>query len=101
MGGRTEDDGAMRWFLERSNGGDILVLRTSGSDGYNEYLFSQLGVQVHSVETILCHSRDASYDSYVHQRIQEAEAIWFAGGDQSTYVRYWRDSPVDSLITWH
>lgn len=98
MGGRTEDDGAMRWFLERSKGGDILVLRTSGSDGYNDYLFSQLGVQVHSVETILCHSREASYDPYVHQRIREADAIWFAGGDQSTYVNYWRDSPVDSLI---
>jgi cyanophycinase-like exopeptidase len=98
MGGRTEDDGAMRWFLERSEGGDILVLRTSDSDGYNDYLFSQLGVPVHSVETILCHSRDASYDPYVHQRIREADAIWFAGGDQSTYVNYWRDSPVDSLI---
>ena len=29
------------WILERSNGGDILVLRTSGSDGYNNYLFSE------------------------------------------------------------
>ena len=53
MGGATEDDNAMIWFLERSNGGDILVLRTSGSDGYNNYLFSELGVNVNSVETIV------------------------------------------------
>lgn len=26
MGGATEDDNAMKWFLQRANGGDILVL---------------------------------------------------------------------------
>jgi hypothetical protein len=41
MGGATEDDNAMRWFLQRANGGDIVVLRASGSDGYNTY-FIQL-----------------------------------------------------------
>lgn len=40
MGGATENDYAMRWFLERSGGGDILVIRASGSDGYNDYLSS-------------------------------------------------------------
>ena len=42
MGGATEDDNAMKWFLERANGGDVLILRASGSDGYNQYLYSQL-----------------------------------------------------------
>ena len=32
MGGSSEDDNAMRWFLNRASGGDIVVLRTSGSD---------------------------------------------------------------------
>ena len=42
MGGSTEDDRAMKWFLEKANGGDIIVIRTSESDGYNDYFFSEL-----------------------------------------------------------
>ena len=98
MGGATENDNAMRWFLERASGGDVLVLRTSGSDGYNAYFYSDLGVTINSVETIVCNSAAASQESYLHQRIQEAEAIWFAGGDQWEYISFWRNTPVDSLI---
>jgi cyanophycinase-like exopeptidase len=98
MGGATEDDNAMKWFLQRANGGDILVLRTTGSNGYNSYLYSGLGVTVNSVETIVCNNALASSDPYVIQKIQQAEAIWFAGGDQWTYINYWRNSPVDSAI---
>jgi cyanophycinase-like exopeptidase len=98
MGGATEDDNAMAWFLARANGGDVLVLRTSGSDGYNNYLYSTLGVSVNSVETIVCSNTNASYDSYVLERIEKAEAIWFAGGNQWNYISYWRNTPVDSLI---
>ena len=50
MGGASEDDNAMKWFLQRANGGDVLVLRTSGSNGYNSYLYSGLGILVNSVE---------------------------------------------------
>jgi cyanophycinase-like exopeptidase len=85
MGGATEDDNAMRWFLQRSGGGDILVLRATGSNGYNTYLYSELGVQVNSVETIVCNNLAASSDPYVLQKIDRAEAIWFAGGNQWTY----------------
>lgn len=98
MGGATEDDNAMKWFLQRANGGDVLVLRTSGSNGYNDYFFSGLGITVNSVETILCNNVSASNDPDIHQKIQQAEAIWFAGGDQWTYISYWRDTPVDSLV---
>ena len=98
MGGATEHDEAMKWFLEQANGGDILVLRTSGSNGYNNYLYSQLGIGVNSVETIVFNNATASNDAYVLQQIQNAEAIWFAGGDQWNYVSYWRNTPIDSLI---
>lgn len=100
MGGATEDDNAMIWFLERANGGDVLVLRASGSDGYNDYMFNQLGVTLNSVETIVCNNATASSEVYLHQAIEEAEAIWFAGGDQWDYVSYWRNTAVDSLINW-
>lgn len=98
MGGASEDDNAMRWFLERVNGGDVLVLRTSGSDGYNSYLYNELGVSVNSVETIVCNSAEASHEPYVLQKIHEAEGIWFAGGDQWTYVSYWRNTPINEAI---
>ena len=74
MGGATESDPAMVWFLERASGGDVLVLRASGSNGYNDYMYSDLGVTLNSVETIVCNSASASNDPYVHQRIQKAEA---------------------------
>ncbi len=98
MGGATESDPAMVWFLERASGGDVLVLRASGSNGYNDYMYSDLGVTLNSVETIVCNSAAASNEPYVHQRIQQAEAIWFAGGDQWNYVSYWQNTPVDSLV---
>lgn len=98
MGGSTEDDNAMRWFLQRAEGGDILVLRTSGSNGYNNYMYSKLGVKVNSVETIVCANKNASFEPYLQEKIAGAEAIWFAGGDQGEYVRYWRGTPIDSLV---
>lgn len=98
MGGATEDDNAMTWFLEQANGGDVLVLRASGSDGYNDYFYTDLGVPVNSVETIVFNDATASSESYIHQKIEQAEAIWFAGGDQWNYVSYWRNTAIDSLI---
>lgn len=98
MGGATEDDRAMTWFLERASGGDVLVIRASGSNGYNDYLFSELGVDVNSVETIVFHNAEASADEYVLDRLSKAEAIWLAGGDQWNYVSYWRNTSVDSII---
>jgi cyanophycinase-like exopeptidase len=98
MGGATENDEAMKWFLKRSGHGDVLVLRASGGDGYNDYLYNDLGVDVNSVETIVFNNPGASEEDYIHQKIKHAEAIWFAGGDQSDYVTYWRHTSIDSLI---
>jgi cyanophycinase-like exopeptidase len=98
MGGASEDDNAMKWFLEKANGGDVLILRTSGADGYNNYMYNTLGVNINSVETIVCNNAAASNENYIHERIQKAEAIWFAGGNQWTYISYWRNTPIDSLI---
>ena len=98
MGGATEDDNAMTWFLQQANGGDVLVLRASGSDGYNDYFYSQLGVSLNSVETIVFNNATAATESYIHQKIQQAEAIWFAGGDQWDYISYWRNNTIETLI---
>jgi len=98
MGGATDNDDAIRWFLQRANGGDVLVLRSDLSDGYNDYFYTDMGVSLNSVETIVCLNPSASSDPYVLSRIQQAEAIWFAGGDQWEYISLWRNTAVDSLI---
>ncbi|WP_374957257.1 T9SS type A sorting domain-containing protein [Gilvibacter sp.] len=98
MGGAGENDQAMIWFLQRANGGDVLVLRASGSDGYNDYMYSELGVTVNSVETIVFNDWTAASEPYVLNKIQQAEAIWFAGGDQWDYVSYWRGTGVATGI---
>ncbi len=101
MGGGTEDDRAMQWFLQKANGGDVLVIRTSGSNGYNDYLYSELGIDVNSVETIVFNNASASNDDYVLEQIANAEAIWIAGGDQSVYMDYWKDNAVEDLLNNH
>jgi len=98
MGGAGESDAAMTWFLERANGGDVVVIRTSGVDGYNDYMFSELGVTVNSVETIVFDEPEAATDPYVVDKLNNAEAIWMAGGNQATYVSYWKDTPVEDAI---
>ena len=98
MGGASEQDEAMRWFLRQANGGDVLVLRCTGSNGYNAYLFSQLGVAVNSVETLLLPNLNAAINPYTIRRINEAEAIWFAGGDQYNYVQYFKNAAVRTAL---
>ena len=96
MGGSAEDDNGMRWFLNRANGGDIVVLRTSGSYGYNDYMYQELGVTINSVNSIVC--EEASEHPDIITLINNAEGIWFAGGDQGTYIDYWRDTAIQQAI---
>ena len=35
MGGGTDVDEAFAWHIDNANGGDFLILRASGADGYN------------------------------------------------------------------
>jgi len=97
-GGGTDNDDAMRWMLTRAKGGDVLVLRASGSNGYNNYFFNELGIHVHSVETILFKNRSASSDPYVLDRIRNAEIIFIAGGDQTRYYDYWSGTETGELL---
>ena len=85
----------MKWFLEQANGGDVLILRTSGSDGYNQYFYSQLGISVNSVESIVFNNFHQS-KLYTLKNIT-SKRLWF-GRRQWNYISYWRDTPIDSLI---
>ncbi|MCC5924730.1 MAG: T9SS type A sorting domain-containing protein [Crocinitomicaceae bacterium] len=101
MGGAEENDDASAWFLQRANGGNIVVIRASGSDAYNTYFYEDLGVNVQSVETIIFNNANASLDAFVQRRLQNAEAIWIAGGDQAVYENYWKNTPIQDIINAH
>jgi cyanophycinase-like exopeptidase len=98
MGGASENDDAMIWFLNKANEGDVVVLRASGSDGYNNYFYSDLGVTINSVTTFVIHNEAGATDSYVLQKVANAEAIWFAGGDQFDYVSYFKDNDMEDTL---
>ena len=98
MGGATEHDEAMKWLLRKANGGDVVVLRSSGSDGYNDYLYSELGVNVNSVETLVITSVAGATNPYVLDKVAHAEMIWFAGGDQYNYVSYFKNNALGDLL---
>ena len=101
MGGATENDNAMKWLLQRANGGDVVVLRTSGGSGYNNYFFSQLGIAVNSVETLLITSAAGAVNPYVLDKVSKAEMIWFAGGDQANYVNFFKDNAMEDVLNAH
>ncbi len=98
MGGAAEKDEAMVWFLEKADGGDVVVLRASGSNGYNNYFYSELGVTINSVRTFVIHNEAGATDPYVLQSVQNAEAIWFAGGDQYDYVSLFKDNALEDAL---
>lgn len=98
MGGGTDVDAAFAWQRDRIGGGDVVVIRTSGADGYNDFLFSDIG-GVDSVETLLITSRALAMDPYVKWTLDHAEAIFLAGGDQALYVANWNDTHVSDALT--
>jgi cyanophycinase-like exopeptidase len=98
MGGGTDVDAAIQWMIQRSGGGDFVVLRATGTDAYNSYIYG-LGT-VNSVETILIDSRTVANDPAIETKIRNAEALFIAGGDQANYYNYWEGTRVETAINY-
>ena len=92
MGGGGDVDEAFQWMDDKGGHGDFLVLRGSGGDGYQEYLDEI--TQANSVQTLVIKDAQAASDPFVVERVQQAEAVFLAGGDQWNYVGKWKDSPL-------
>jgi cyanophycinase len=99
MGGGTDVDAAFQWMCQKAGGGDFVVIRTTGTDAYNPYI-QQLCPQMDSVETIIITSTTGANSAYVSSHIQNAEALWIAGGDQSTYTALWRGTAVQTGVNF-
>lgn len=96
MGGGPDVATAFRWLIAKSGGGDFVVIRSRGGDGYNPYIFGMGGVD--SVETLVIPTREAANDPFVIDRISKAEVLFIAGGYQSDYVRLWKGTGVAKAI---
>lgn len=96
MGGGTDVDALFTWMGDRAGVGDFVVIRASGADGYNQYVYDLATFD--SVETLVLKNRAASSDPFVLQTIRNAEALFIAGGDQSDYVNNWKGTPVEDAI---
>lgn len=98
IGGGKDVDNAFRWMINRSGGGDVVVIRASGTDAYDPYIF-ELG-KVNSVETLKIDSHDLANNDTVANIIRNAEMLFIAGGDQSNYMKYWRGTKTLDAINY-
>ncbi|MEH0157726.1 cyanophycinase [Limibacter armeniacum] len=93
----TAEDAAFDFLTQKANGGDFVVLRSSSSDGYNNYIYSDVG-GVNSVRTIVVDSRSDADHTTTIDLVNKAEGIFIAGGDQDDYVSFWKDSQLETAI---
>lgn len=101
MGGGLDVDDAFRAMIAKARGGtaakvDIVVLRTSGADGYNPYLMAMDGVD--SVESIVLKTRAGASAPEVLDLVGRADVLFIAGGDQSTYIDQWTGTPLEAAM---
>ena len=97
MGGGTDVDEAFQWMCQRSGGGDFLVIRATGTDAYNPYI-QQLCPNENSVATLIIPNRAAASDPFVASTMENAEALFIAGGNQADYINFWKGTPVESTL---
>ncbi|WP_157270717.1 cyanophycinase [Azohydromonas aeria] len=101
MGGGSDVDEAFQQMIAKARGAlggkvDVVVLRTSGADGYNPYLVAMDGVD--SVETLVLNKPEAANDPQVNRIVAGADVLFIAGGDQSTYIANWTGTQLQRTI---
>lgn len=97
MGGGGDVDAAFKWMCALSGDGDFLVIRTMGDGAYNPYI-KALCPNANSAATLIIPTPAAAHDEFVVSTIRQAEAVFISGGDQSKYINYWQDTPVQAAL---
>lgn len=102
-GGSTDVDAAIQWMIDQVRGCtscatkvDVVILRSSGSNGYNDYIYAMNGVD--SVETLVITSARDSNTAAVETTVRNAEVVFFAGGDQCNYVTFFKGTLVETAV---
>lgn len=102
MGGGGDVDSAFVWMCNtiagerQKNCGDIVVLRASGDNDYDQYLLKL--ARFNSAQTIKiepgANARDLSAAANL---VARAQAVFFGGGDQANYV-WWKGTPLAAAV---
>ncbi|QYF94858.1 pre-peptidase C-terminal domain-containing protein [Massilia sp. PAMC28688] len=98
MGGGPDVDEAIKWMIARAGGGDFVVLRSTGTNAYNEYIYGLGGVN--SVQTLLITNTTQANDACVVQTIKNAGAVFMAGGNQADYINYFKGQGVGNALNY-
>lgn len=98
MGGGSDVDNAFsqRVVNHVGFGIDVVVLRTSGSDGYNDYMQSLMDAD--SLQTLIIDTNKKANSDYIDWVIRSAEFVFVSGGDQSDYLNQWAGTKVQSAL---
>src|SRR2546429_8799791 len=75
---------------------DVVVLRSTGTDGYNDFIFAMNGVD--SVETLVITKPADANAADVETTVKNAEVVFFAGGDQCDYVTNFKGTRVETAV---
>lgn len=100
MGGGREIEEAFKWFVAQAGHGHIVIIRASGDDALQNWLYRDVG-GVASVQTLIFHSRAPASDPRVLDIVRHADGVFIAGGDQSNYVHFWKGTPLNKLLDAH
>ena len=100
MGGGREIEAAFQWFVAQAGHGHIVILRASGDDELQNWIYRDVG-GVASVQTLIFHARAPASDPRVLAMVEHADGIFIAGGDQANYVRFWKGTPLGDLLNAH
>jgi cyanophycinase len=98
MGGGADVDAAIQWMIGKSGGGDVVVLRATGTNAYNSYIFG-LGT-VNSVQTLLIDTTTEGDNACIGETIRRAEMVFIAGGNQQDYVTYFKNRAVGNALNY-
>jgi cyanophycinase len=102
-GGGTDVDAALQAMIDLARGCtscatkvDVVILRASGADGYNDYIFAMNGVD--SVESLVITKATEANSAAVVATVSNAEVVFFAGGDQCNYVKLFKGGALEAAV---
>lgn len=102
-GGGRDVVAAMQWQIDGIRGCDdcastidMVVVRSSGSDGYNSMLAELKGLD--SIETLVITERSVAEDPEIAATVSQAEMVFFAGGDQCRYVSLFKGTALEHAV---
>lgn len=97
IGGGADVNAAFQQLCAWGGNGDILVIRASGTAAYNPYI-TGLCPSANSVATLVVPAAAGANDPAVATIINDAEAIFIAGGDQGVYVSQWTGTGLQTAL---